>query len=154
MAVVPLHTDIADPMARLDAVQESTKAAKEYGVDAQTMAQASDALPGALIGTAQRAVARLITRTGRVAGAHTIVTNVPGPRTPTYFCGARTVMMSGMAPIVDGMGLIIGIGSYLDQLYLCWTADRNQMPDTAFFRECLRTEAELLSASVPAGART
>jgi diacylglycerol O-acyltransferase len=142
MAVIPLRTDIADPLERLAAVHDSTDAAKGYGVDALTLMQATEALPGALIGTMQRALSRVISRTGRATGAHTIVTNVPGPRVPMYFCGARGLFMSGMAPVVDGMGLIIGVGSYVDEFFLCWTADREQIPDTAFFSECMQAEFE------------
>src|SRR5829696_599860 len=43
----------------------------------------SEALPGALAGTAQRAVIRLANRTGRTMGVHMIVTHVPGPGTPS-----------------------------------------------------------------------
>jgi hypothetical protein len=87
-------------------------------------------------------------RSGRAAGAHAIVTNVPGPRVPMYFCGAKALYISGMAPVVDGMGLILGVGSYVDVFFLCWTADREQMPDTAFFSECLQTEFQTLLEAV------
>jgi diacylglycerol O-acyltransferase / wax synthase len=140
MTVIPLGTNIAAPWERLRTVRSSTAAAKKFGVGALTLMQASEALPGALIGTAQRAVARLMTRAGRTFGAHTIVTNVPGPRSPMYFCDARAVFISGMAPIVDGMGSIFGVGSYVDEFFICWTADRDQMPDPGFFADCLREE--------------
>lgn len=142
MTVVAMRTDIHDSVERIRAVHEATDAAKAYGTGAQTLMDASEALPGALIGTAQRAVSRLITRTGRIAGAHLIITNVPGPRKPMYFCGAEAVFISGMAPVVDGMGLIIGVGSYVDEFFICWTADRDQMPDTARFADCIRSEFE------------
>jgi WS/DGAT/MGAT family acyltransferase len=140
MTIIPLGTDIADPAERLTLVHASTAAAKEYGVGAITLMQANEALPGALIGTAQRAVARLMSRTGRTLGSHTVVTNVPGPRTPMYFCGAKALFQTGMAPIVDGMGIIFGVGSYCDEFFICWTADRDQMPDPEFFADCLREE--------------
>lgn len=149
MTVVPLGTNIADPLGRLTFMRERTSAAKGYGTGTQTLMEASEALPGALMGTAQRAVARLVSRTGRTMGGHTIVTNVPGPRTPMYFCGARCVFQSGMAPVVDGMGLIIGVGSYCDEYFLTWTADRDQMPDPRFFGDCLRQEFEAMIGAVP-----
>jgi hypothetical protein len=148
MSLVPLGTDIADPLRRLTATRERTSAAKGYGVGTLTLMEASEALPGALMGTAQRAVVRLVSRTGRSMGGHTIVTNVPGPRTPMYFCGARCVFQSGMAPVVDGMGLIIGVGSYCDEFFFSWTADRDQMPDPRFFGECLRQEFEAMTGDL------
>jgi WS/DGAT C-terminal domain/Wax ester synthase-like Acyl-CoA acyltransferase domain len=148
MSVVPLGTDIADPLRRLTVTRERTSAAKGYGVGTLTLMEASEALPGALMGTAQRAVVKLVSRTGRSMGGHTIVTNVPGPRTPMYFCGARCVFQSGMAPVVDGMGLIIGVGSYCDEFFFSWTADRDQMPDPRFFGDRLRQEFEAMITGV------
>lgn len=148
MAMIGLGTDIEDPLQRLTFIHDGTIAAKEYGVDALTLVAATEALPGALLGTAQRAVMRVVNATGRSMGAHTIVTNVPGPRTPLYLFGARVLFMSGMAPVVDGMGLINGIGSYCDEFFICWTADRDQMPDPEFYGECLLAEAEALGKAV------
>ena len=54
-----------------------------------------------------------------------------------------------MAPVVDGMGLIIGVGSYCDEYFLTWTADRDQMPDPRFFGDCLRQEFEAMIGAVP-----
>ena len=41
-----------------------------------------------------------------------IVTNVPGPQVPLYSAGARLVTQFGLAPIFDGVGLIIAVFSY------------------------------------------
>ncbi len=151
MSMISLNTDIADPRERLDAIRTATDAAKKYGVDAQTLVETTELLPGALVGTAQRAVMRLINATGRSVGAHTIVTNVPGPRTPMYFCGAQCLLSSGMAPVVDGMGLINGVASYVDDFTICFTADRDQMPDPEFYAACLRDEYETLLKALTDG---
>ena len=88
-------------------------------------------------GTAQRAVIRLANRTGRTMGVHMIVTNVPGPQNPLYFDGARCLFTSGMAPVVDGMGIIHAVTSYQGQFVACFTADRDMMPDPAFYAGCI-----------------
>lgn len=137
MASIPMGTHIDDPLERVRSIQASTQSAKEYAVDAPSLVEWSEALPGALSGTAQRAVLRLANRTGRALGAHMIVTNVPGPRNPMYFHGAKCLFTSGMAPVVDGMGMIHGITSYQDQVVVCFTADRAMMPDPAFYASCI-----------------
>jgi WS/DGAT/MGAT family acyltransferase len=137
MANIPMGTDVEDPLERVAAVQARTQTAKEYALDAPSLVEWSEALPGALAGTAQRAVIRLANRTGRTMGVHMIVTNVPGPRNPLYFDGARCLFTSGMAPVVDGMGIIHAVTSYQEQFVACFTADRDMMPDPAFYSACL-----------------
>jgi WS/DGAT C-terminal domain len=34
---------------------------------------------------------------------HTLVSNVPGPQTAMYFCGARMVDTTTLGPVLDGM---------------------------------------------------
>src|SRR5829696_3611848 len=133
MANVPLGTHIEDPIERIAAIAASTETAKEYALDAPSLVEWSEALPGAIAGTAQRAVIRLANRAGRTMGVHMIVTNVPGPQNPLYFSGARCLFTSGMAPVVDGMGIIHAVTSYQEQFVACFTADRDMTPDPAFY---------------------
>ena len=60
---------------------------------------------------------------------NTTCTNVPGAREPIYFAGAKCVSSFGAGPVVDGMGLINVITSYVDDLVLAFTACREMMPD-------------------------
>jgi hypothetical protein len=69
--------------------------------------------------------------------ANCTVTNVPGPRDPLYFAGARLVTMIGMGPVTDGMGLIHPITSYVDDLIIAATSCREMMPDPGFYAECI-----------------
>ena len=148
MATVGLGTDVEDPVERIRAIAESTRAVKGYALDAPSLMEWSTAVPGALVGTAQRAVVRMVNRTGRAIGANMIVTNVPGPQKPIYFCGARCLFTTGMAPVVDGMGIIHAITSNQDMLVVCFTADRDMMPDPSFFAQCIEDSfARLLAAT-------
>ncbi|MET0147431.1 MAG: wax ester/triacylglycerol synthase family O-acyltransferase [Ilumatobacteraceae bacterium] len=152
MSVVTLGTDLTDPAARMAAIMASTAAAKEQGaVDAPSLMDAAELLPGALMGSAQRAVVRAANRTDRTVGVHTIVTNVPGPQVPVFFDGARAVTMSGMAPVVDGMGLIHGIGSYGGIVPVCFTSDREMLPDPRFYERCIAEAFDELA--IAAGTR-
>ena len=59
-----------------------------------------------------------------------IVSNVPGPQIPLYFCGARMLSMYGLAPLSDNMGLFITALSYDGRLTLSLTSTLDIMPDT------------------------
>ncbi len=135
--VVPLGTQIADPLERLKFVQSSSHASKEFAEasDARSLSEMSQFLPGGLIGIGMRFSSRF----ARIAPAmvNTTCTNVPGAREPIYFAGAKCVSSFGAGPVVDGMGLINVITSYVDDLVLAFTACREMMPDPAFYRECI-----------------
>jgi diacylglycerol O-acyltransferase / wax synthase len=145
MTMIPIGTDVADPLERVRSVQKATEHAKAYGTGMASLLETAELIPGALIGTMQRALVRATASVGRAGGAHVVVTNVPGPRVPMYFAGARGVTLSGMTPVSDGMALVIAVGGYLDDFSVMFTGDRDALPDPAFFSDCLRAEFEALS---------
>ncbi len=147
--IVGLGTDVADPLERLRAARESTSQSKEFtnAVGARTLSDYSEFVPGGLAGLAARTVSRfgLANRTDPVV--NTVVTNVPGPRQPLYFAGARLVSMIGMGPIGDSLGLINVVTSYVDELVVAATSCRSMMPDPAFYAECLQGSFDELAAA-------
>ncbi len=145
--IVSLSTDVADPVERLAAVTASTMASKELtkAIGARNLTEISQLAPGVLIGVGTRLAGRFSRRVGVI---NTVVTNVPGPREPLYFAGAELVRSFGGGPVVDGMGLINIVSSYVDQFMLMFTADRAMMPDPAHYADCIRESFEdLLAAS-------
>jgi WS/DGAT/MGAT family acyltransferase len=152
MSAVSMATNVSDPVDRVRQIARATARVKERGAQSATsLMELSQALPGSLMGTVQRAVVRAVNRTGRSIGVHTIVTNVPGPQVPMYFCGAKALFMSGMAPVVDGMGLINAVGSYGGMMPICFTADREMLPDPDFYTHCLdMSVTDLVDRSRPA----
>jgi hypothetical protein len=73
---------------------------------------------------------------------------VPGSRVPLYFCGAKMVKMYGLGPIFDSVGLINTIYSYVDEIAISFTCDRDMMPDPDAYAAALRQSfAELLAAA-------
>ena len=76
------------------------------------------------------------------------MTNVPGPQVPIYFCGARALYTTGSGPVVNGIGLFHGIGSYGGYMNICFSSDRVMMPDPEFYEQCIdRSVAELLKGA-------
>ena len=147
--VVGLGTQIEDPLERLRFVHDDAANSKAMtnAVGAKTLADYSKLIPSGLAGLG----ARLYTRVG-AANMHApafncVVTNVPGPKVPLYFCGAKMVAMAGTAPVFDSMGLIHPVYSYVDTIAVSFTADRDMLPDPGAYAAALRASFEKLKAA-------
>ena len=66
-----------------------------------------------------------------------------------YFCGAKMVDTTGLGPVLDGMGLNNGIGSYGGRVTFCFTADRDALPDPEFYEDCLAGAVDELLEVAP-----
>ena len=134
---VPLATDVADPVARLRAIRECTRLAKEAkgGLGVRLLADLSRHIPGFTL----TGLARLMTneRFAR-SQANLIITNVPSAPMPLYMLGARLTHQFGMGPVTHGMGLFVSANSYDRAISFCLTADRRQVPDVEFLGRCFR----------------
>lgn len=145
VAPITMATDEEDPLERLARIVTSTAHVKESGAHpVRTLIAMSEEAFGGLMGTVQRAAVRALSRRGRTVAAHTLVSNVPGPQTPMYFCGAQMVDTTGLGPVLDGMGLNNGIGSYGNRVTFCFTADRKAIPDPEVYEQCLSGAVEEL----------
>jgi hypothetical protein len=58
-----------------------------------------------------------------------VISNVPGPRQPLYFAGAKLLHQFPVSIVTDGQGLNITVVSYLDRLDFGFIADRELVPD-------------------------
>ena len=144
--VVSLGTHIADPLERLAHIHQDAINSKGLtnAVGARTLTDYSQLIPSGLAGLG----ARLYTKLG-AANAHApvfnvVATNVPGSRLPLYFSGAKMVKMLGLGPIFDSMGLINTIYSYVDEIAISFTCDRDMMPDPDAYAAALRGSFEAL----------
>jgi diacylglycerol O-acyltransferase / wax synthase len=149
--LVQLGTHVEDPMERLAFVRKEAVNSKAMtnAVGARTLTDYSQFIPSGLAGLA----ARLYTRLG-AANLHSpvfncVATNVPGPRVPLYFAGAKMVRMMGTGPVFDGMGLINAIYSYGPEIAIAFTSDRDMMPDPANYAQALRDSFEELLLAKP-----
>lgn len=147
---VQLATHIADPVERLQAIKRHAKGGKAYqnAVGAQTMADVFEFVPFGLAGQASRLYSRF-----RIAERHKppfnlVITNVPGPQHEMYVAGHRLLATMGMAPVMDGMSLLITVFSYNGVLSISPTSCPDVMPDIDTFARYLREAANELEAAV------
>lgn len=148
--LVALGTDLADPAERLRFIREESLSAKGFtdAVGARTLSEASQLLPGALMGLAARLNSELALADRRAGSANTTLTNVPGPQTPLYLAGAKLVTQFGLGPVLDGLGIFHAALSYCGEITLTIAADRDKLPDPAVYAEFLQASYdELLAAA-------
>ena len=139
-----LHTNIADPLERLQAIRIETKNQKatRSGLSARLMTDVSKHIPA----STQLLAARLV-MSSELAGRATnvCISNVPGPSQPVYMNGAKMVRTIGLGPLADRMGLFIAVASYNGEMSFNITSCRRTLPDIEFFIECIRDSFEELS---------
>lgn len=144
-----MHTDIADPIARLSAINVSTAEAKQSG-EASPMVDALK-LAGVLSPAISKSIARLWSRNELSRyipmNISTCISNVPGPDFPLYCAGARMVDYYGLGVLTPGMGIFHLVFSYSGKLTLSVLADREIMPDPEFYHDCLVASYEEMYAA-------
>jgi WS/DGAT/MGAT family acyltransferase len=138
---VQLGTHIADPALRLRAIHAQTSASESLAraVGARELVDPALYAPAATLALAGRLMGRAAASLGRHAPlANCSISNVPGPSTPLYLCGARLTYFSAMLPISDGMGLVLAVTHLEGQIIISPTSCRELMPDPERFAQCLR----------------
>jgi WS/DGAT/MGAT family acyltransferase len=146
MTVVPLASDIADPLARLHAVQRAARHGKSL---ANALGRE---FPGRLLEALPAMVVEQIARRALVPMVNAVVSNVRGPEVPLYLAGARLQMFTPISIIIDGIGLNITGLSYNGQLWVCFVSCRKMLPDPGLFGQCLSDSFAELVAAATAGA--
>ncbi|KAA1194220.1 wax ester/triacylglycerol synthase family O-acyltransferase [Pseudohalioglobus sediminis] len=144
-----LHTDIDNPLERLQAVHQSTAEAKESGEQSPLVDVLK--IAGVFSPAVTRAVAGLWSRNELSkylpVNISTVVTNVQGPDFPLYCAGAEMVDYYGLGVLTPGMGLFHAAFSYAGKLTLAVLGDRQIMPDPEFYHDCLVASYEELYAA-------
>jgi WS/DGAT/MGAT family acyltransferase len=145
--LVSLATDIDDALDRLIHIRANTQRSKIHA-SALPANRITEFLPSETLAAA----ARHYTRT-RLGGHHrpffnVTITNVPGPPMPMYAAGARVHSAFGMAPILDGLGLILVVVSYNGRLSIGISSCEQIVPDPGFMAECFERSLQELELAV------
>ncbi|MBW2507911.1 MAG: wax ester/triacylglycerol synthase family O-acyltransferase [Deltaproteobacteria bacterium] len=148
--MLDIATNVADPVERLNVIKEHTQGGKAFEKAGATRAFV-DMWEFVPFGLATR-MTKLYSRF-RVAEMHNpifncVITNVPGAQTDLYMAGHKLLATMGMAPLVDGMGLLITVLSYNGVLSISPTSCPAVMPDLDEFTRYLRESANELEAAV------
>ena len=148
--LVQLATDIEDPIKRLERIHENTSRGKTYhgALGAKALSNLAEVVPFGISNQAARLYSRYNLAKVHNPVFNVVITNVPGPQIPIYMHGHKLLSVMGMAPIIDGMGLIITIFSYNGLITVSPTSDANSMPDIDLFSRYLRESANELEAHV------
>jgi WS/DGAT/MGAT family acyltransferase len=130
--LMPVHSEIEDPLERLRAICEAAQTSKRV-TNAMGKELARD-----LLETLPSIVADPLLRNAKLPKLSLIVSNVRGPDVPLYMAGARLVNYAPISIAIDGMGLNVTAFSYAGNMWLCAVSCRDMLPDPAFFAQCMR----------------
>ncbi|MFK8041328.1 WS/DGAT/MGAT family O-acyltransferase [Congregibacter sp.] len=148
-----MATNIYDPEKRLRTIQESMRAGKDL------LRELSPA-EGALFMQLTQLPALLTSILGlgsKFPAFSTVVSNVPGPRKPLYWHGARLDGIYPASIVFDGFAMNITLVSYHDQLDFGIVACRRSMPQIQRIIDHLEdslAELEAVAGLSGSGART
>ena len=129
--VAELPTDCPDPVERVARCREAMKAAKRQLelVPASALVDLAQYSPPVLATAAARVASQLRLADRVDPPVNLVISNVPGPRVPLYFAGAKMAHQFPVSIVTDGQGLNITVVSYLDRLDFGFIVDRELVPD-------------------------
>jgi diacylglycerol O-acyltransferase len=148
MMIVPIPTDEAHAMRRLERTHELLRSAKERhkALPASLLTDATAFIPPAVAALAARTTMQLL---GRIRPpVNLVISNVPGPRNPLFLAGAQLQANYPVSVVVDGVGLNITVMSYRDHLDFGIIADREQVDDAWTLLDGLRAALAEFEAAV------
>lgn len=129
---MPVHTEIADPLARLRTISGETTRAKRT-VDVLGKEFTRD-----LLDAVPNLVADAVARYVKFPPVGLVVSNIHGPDVPLYMAGARLVSYVPISMLLNGAGLNITGFSYAGTMWICAVSCREMLPDPSFLAECIR----------------
>jgi diacylglycerol O-acyltransferase len=142
-----LATDVADPVARLQAIIASTKRAKSQ---LQGMSKSAILQYSAMLLT-PALLSQIPGAAGRVRPAFNIVvSNVPGPETPLHFRGWRAEALYPLSIPFHGHGLNITVNGYAGTLNFGFIGCRDTIPHLQRLAVYSGDALEELEATLPA----
>ena len=129
--VAELPTNCDDPLERVALCRAAMNEAKRQFdlVPAEALAEATDYTSPVVAASAIRLVARAKIADRVNSPINVVISNVPGPREPLYFAGAKLDAYFPVSTISDGVGLNITVHSYEDRLDFGLISDRDLVPD-------------------------
>ncbi len=128
---VPLATNEADPIARVEAIRDQTSRAKQLHevLREHPIGSIGDTAPHFVIAGLLRLAYSAHVLSYVPGMMNTLVSNVPGPPMPLYMAGGRVEGIFPTSVILEGMGLNTTAFSYGDRIDFGLHVDPNLVPD-------------------------
>jgi diacylglycerol O-acyltransferase len=146
--LVPLATDQGDPLERLQSIHKDASASKLYG-RALSANQLMDLVPSEITALATRTYTRMhLGDRLNNPPFNLVITNVPGPPMPLFLNGAQMIQPYSMAPLIDGLGLLIVLFSYAGRVYIGAFGCRELLPDLDLLMDKLQPALEDLEVGL------
>ena len=144
--VIPLATDIADPVERLKVIHAASESSKATLNRVKTAIPTDFPLFGApwLMSGLASIVSRSRLFNVVPPFANVTISNVPGSQAPLYFAGARVVSYYPVSIVVHSVALNVTVQSYAGRLDYGLIACRRAMPDITDLGDYLLAEHQIL----------
>jgi WS/DGAT/MGAT family acyltransferase len=144
VAVMPVHSEVGDPLERIAAIRSGADKAKALvgAVGKDFSKHVYDLFPAV--------ASELFTTRVMLPTMSIVVSNVRGPDQPIYLAGAQLVAFAPVSIALNGVGLNVTGFSYHGRMWVCAVSCRDMMPDPGFFAECLRGAFDDLVAAAAA----
>ena len=150
--VIKIATDVADPLARLQAVKGHTSRAKEQITTFRDVLPTDYSIFGAPIAVSvlSQLVGDLKVMERTPSFVNLAISNVPGPRYPMYFAGSRVTAYFPVSIATHGVALNITVHSYTHRLDFGLIGDRIAVPNIQSIAEDIFAEFDALKKAVSA----
>ena len=137
----PLATHLDDPMERLQAIKQANDLGKagQRMVGADLLQDWTQFTTPAVLARATQAISLLSSQQSLRPMFNVVISNVPGPRFPLYWAGARVESLHPIPVTIDGAGLNLTVVSYEDRMHFGIVADRGTVPDVEVIADYLET---------------
>ena len=146
---VSLATDVDDPVERLQAIRKASQSSKamQKAISAREIQSLGEVASPLILST----VTKTLYRTQLMARAPiggTVISNVPGPPVPLYFCGGKIIGIFPCSVIIPPAGLNVTVFSYMDRIDFGFHVDPDLVPDVwDVCRELEESMRDLMAAS-------
>ena len=150
MMVVPIPTDVPDPVDRLHVMHDTMAIAKDRheALPASLLSDVTQFIPPAVFSRATRGMHSLSASRGLAPSLNLVISNVPGSPFPLYCGGARLETAFPISVLFEGVSLNITVMSYLDHLDFGIISDRSTEGDVWVLLEHLHRELATLAETV------
>ncbi|MGO9344522.1 MAG: WS/DGAT/MGAT family O-acyltransferase [Acidimicrobiales bacterium] len=136
---VPIGTDIADPMERLNHIKQLAAAAKDVRsvLGNDLLERRADVLPPQLFALAVKTWSRTRLANHVRPPVNVVLSNVPGPRQRLHVGRAALVAIYSVGPILEGIGLNVTAWSYAENMHVSVLGSPASLPDPWRIAEAL-----------------